>query len=360
MTKDLVAHAAFALGLALASPVLAADVAFQSGLEAPPTSCDLDDVYCDCCRSRGYWFAGAEATMLQTVVTTGGTITASFSDTTAPGVATAAFQDGDGLDSFAFGPRVWVGRQFNDRWGLVGRYWDISASSLDRPDENPAIPSSGTNFATIEQSDNARLFTADLEVIRSFDPWGWKIDASGGVRFAHVDAASDFLAFGVFTSGNFINLTLQNGFEFDGVGGTGALVGRRQIGDSPFSLILGGRFSYLGGFTDSFGRSDGTVASSPSAPLVGAATVRRDGAEATATISELQAGLQADYPLANLPASVFIRTTVEYQHWNIDGLPTGGAGFGGTIGELTTNSFASAGLGDAHLIGASLAVGINW
>ncbi len=359
MTKDLVARAMFALMLALPTAVFAGDVAFESGLDDPSTACHVGDCD-DCCRRGGYWFAGVEATMLQADVTSGGIITASFSDTTAPGVSTAAFVDGDGLDKFAFAPRIWIGRQFNERWGLVGRYWDLSAATLHRPDENPNIPNTGANFATIEQSDNARLFTGDIELVRSIDTWGWKLDATGGVRVAHVDASSDFLAFGVFTTGNFINLTLQNGFEFDGVGGTSALIGRRQLGDSPFSLFLGGRFSYLGGYTDSFGRSDGTVASSPSAPLVGAATVRRDGARAHATISELQAGLQADYPLAFLPASVFFRSAVEYQVWEINGKPTGGAGFGGTIGELTTNSFASAGLGDAHLIGVSLAVGINW
>ncbi len=359
MTKDLVGCAMLALTLALPWTGLAEDVEFLTGLDDPSAACHSHNADCGC-RPGGYWFAGAEATMLQAVVRSGGTITASFSDTTAPGVSTAAFLDGDGLDDFAFGPRVWVGRQFNERWGLVGRYWDLSAAALHEPDRNPAIPSTGTNFATFEQSDSAHLYTVDLELVRSFDPWGWKVDAMAGVRAAHIDASSDFLAFGVFTTGNFINLTLQNGFEFDGVGGTGALVGRRQIGDSPFSLVLGGRFSYLSGFTDSFGRASGTIADSPSAPLVGAATVRRDGASAHATISELQAGLQADYPLAFVPASAFIRTTVEYQNWNIDGFPTGGAGFGGTIGELTTNSFARAGLGDAQLIGVSLAVGINW
>src|SRR5205085_190558 len=161
-------------------------------------------------------------------------------------------------------------------------------------------------------------------------------------------------------TGNFVNLTLQNGFSFDGTGGTGGLLGRRQIGNSPFQFVLGGRFSYLGGHTDSFARADGTVASSPSAPLVGAATVRRMEGEAHATISELQTGVQVDMPLAYVPASAFFRTTLEYQNWCIHGLPTGGAGFGGTIGEITTNSFASAGLGRANLIGLSLATGINW
>jgi hypothetical protein len=182
----------------------------------------------------------------------------------------------------------------------------------------------------------------------------------GGVRRAHVGVNSDFLGFGVFTTGNFINLTLQNGFTFDGTGGTGALLGRRQIGNLPLQFLLGGRFSYIEGHTDSFGRADGTVASSPSAPLVGAATVTRADAKAKAMIGEMQTGMQLDYPLAYIPASAFIRTSFEYQLWSIHGLRTGGAGFGGTIGELTTNSFASAGLGHAMLYGVSIATGINW
>jgi hypothetical protein len=156
MTKDLVGCAILALCLALAMTGSAEDIVFQSGLDDPSAANCFDDD--DCCRRRGgFWFAGAEATMLSTVVLSGGVITASFSDTTAPGVSTAAFRDGDGLDKFAFGPRVWIGYQLNENWGLVGRYWDLSAASLHRPDENPAIPNTGTNFATFEQSDNARL-----------------------------------------------------------------------------------------------------------------------------------------------------------------------------------------------------------
>ena len=59
--------------------------------------------------------------------------------------------------------------------------------------------------------------------------------------------------------------------------------------------------------------------------------------------------------------NAFFRTAFEYQHWNINGLPTGGAGFGGTIGNLTTNSFASANArGDAQLYGVSIATGFTW
>jgi hypothetical protein len=298
--------------------------------------------------------------MLRTAVRTGGHITASFSDTTAPGVSTAAFRDGNGIDKFAFAPRLWVGRQITQHFGIVARYWDLTVVEAHRPAANPAIPSTGTNFATFEETDNARLYAADLEAMGTFAVGNWKLDVLGGVRRAHIQAKSDFLAFGVFTTGNFINLTLQNGFAFDGTGGTVALQGRRQIGNSPFQFLLNGRFSDLSGHTDSFGRADGAVASSPSAPLVGAATVKRREAEATATITEMQTGVQVDMPLFRLPASAFFRTTCEYQNWCIHGLRTGGAGFGGTIGEITTNSFASAGLGKANLIGLGIATGINW
>ncbi len=164
----------------------------------------------------------------------------------------------------------------------------------------------------------------------------------------------------MFTTGNFVNLTLQNGFNFNGEGGTSAIYVRRQIGDSPLSFFGSFRGSYLGGRTDSFGRADGTVASSPSAPLVGAATVTRNNADGELDIFEYQAGLQLDVRLRALPVDAFFRTAFEYQNWDIDAPPTGGAGFGGTIGELTTNSFASAGIGAAHLYGLTVGTGFTW
>ena len=115
-----------------------------------------------------------------------------------------------------------------------------------------------------------------------------------GARHAEIGVRFDFLAFGVCTTGNFINLTLQNGF-FNGDGGTGAITARRQIGNSPFTFFSSFRGSYLGGHTTSFGRADGTVASSPSAPLVGAATVTRADADAELDIWEYQVGLQLDF-----------------------------------------------------------------
>jgi hypothetical protein len=309
-----------------------------------------------------FWFAGMEATILNVNARSGGIITASFSDTTAPGVATQSVLDGNGAnDVWGVGPRIWGGRQFGEKWAIVGRYWEMKVNDMSAPPApNPNIPTVGTNFATIFETDRAGFRTADIEIVRNFKPGKWKIDGSLGARHAHVGVRSDFLAFGVFTTGNFVNLTLQNGFYFDGEGGTSGINVRRQIGDSPFSFFGGFRGSYLGGHTTSFGRSDGTIVDNPSTPLSGAATVTRADADAELDIFEYQVGLQADFPLKKIPVNAFFRTAFEYQNWDIDAPPTGGAGFGGTIGELTTNSFASAGIGHAYMYGISLATGFTY
>jgi hypothetical protein len=116
----------------------------------------------------------------------------------------------------------------------------------------------------------------------------------------------------------------------------------------------------LSGHSDSYGRSAGAIASSPSSPLIGAATVTRNNADSDLYMFETQLGIEWNYGLRCLPANYFFRTAYEYQDWNIVGPPTGGAGFGGTIGELTTNSFSSAGLGDMQLHGIAFATGLTW
>jgi len=307
--------------------------------------------------TEGFWIAGTEVSFLHIRARTGGTITASFSDTTAPGVATERFNTGYGLIDNGYAPRVWVGRQITPKWAIVGRFWSISDSTNGPP---RSIESTGSNFATFEEMNQFNAYAIDIEAVRSIQLGKWKLDGSVGSRTLNFDVKSSFLAFGVFTTGNFVNLTLQNACQFNGTGVTFGLAARRQIGELPLYVYASGRGSHINGETFSLGRSDGTVASSPSAPLVGAATVTRRDQQASAIVGELQTGFQLDYELANADAGVFVRMGLEYQHWTIEAAPTGGAGFGGTIGELTTNSFASAGIGDLQLLGISVATGINW
>src|SRR3954466_7352078 len=159
MTNGLVRSAAVALSVAFAFSLGGPAMSFAEEakeevdlLGAPeiaeaPSGSLLEDADCSCCcRGAGFWFAGVEATLLQTIVRSGGHITASFSDTTAPGVATRAFRDGDGINRFGYAPRLWIGRQLTENWGIVGRYWDLTTVRSRVPDANPAIPNVGTNF----------------------------------------------------------------------------------------------------------------------------------------------------------------------------------------------------------------------
>jgi hypothetical protein len=281
----------------------------------------------------------------------------SFNDSDTAGVD-LTMDGGRAHEDLGYAPRLWLGRQWG-RFGVVGRYWH-----LDDFESGPAPLVPGTtplaHFATITHETNVDMYTADLEGTVSFSPGKWKFDSSVGARHIDMSANSKLTAFGVFTTGNFVNMALSNGNGFEGTGVTSGLAARRQLGDSYAHLFFSGRGSYIDGFSDSFGRSVGSVASSPSAPLVGAATVTRNTSEAEVTIAEFQAGIQFDVPLERFPAQAFFRTAFEYQNWNLTGKPTGGAGFGGTINDLTTNSFASAGLGDIHLYGLALAAGFTW
>jgi hypothetical protein len=379
-TKGLVGALLISLGFSAASN--AADQptplpSVDSGpVAAAPAAAD-ESVMCyemaDCPAVRDGWrdaligstscchlYAGTELTALQIDARTGGRITASFSDTTAPGVSTIAFNERGGVTDRGYAPRFWLGANLTDKWGVRGRYWNLSDNSAHFPTLNPAIAPVGNNFGTFEVTETVEAWATDLEAVRTMQWGGWKADVFMGGRHAHYRTDADLLAFGVFTTGNFVNLTLQNGCGFDGAGITYGGSLRRQIGCTPLYLFGSARGSFLDGHSDSMGRSDGTVASSPSAPLVGAATVRRNDADATMTIAEFQAGLEFNWPLQAVPANFFFRTAYEYQHWNLDGPPTGGAGFGGTIGELTTNSFASAGLGSMILSGFSIGTGLTW
>jgi hypothetical protein len=286
---------------------------------------------------EGSWITGAEATFMDVDADSDGRITLSV-----------------------VAPRVWVGRQFTPKWAVIVRYWEMSDSATTAP-ATPAGQVNLPNFATIQEFNQVELKTFDVEGVRSFTLWGVKLDAAVGGRHASYSFRNNIEAFGVFTTGNFVNMDLSNGGSFEGDGVTYGLTARKQIADLPAFLFVSGRGSSLIGTSDTFARAVGTVASSPSSPLVGAATVRRNGADANATIAEFQAGLQAEFELKYLPAAAFFRAAFEYQYWNVDARNVGGAGFGGTINDLTTNSFSRVnGDPSIKMLGLALATGLTW
>lgn len=325
-------------------------------------SCGCNDVACCCAPTPGCcWYAGTEFTFMHLKARNGGIMTASFSDTTAPGVSTIAFRQPGGEEDWGSAGRVWIGRELDECWAVQARYWHMGDNDPAHfPTLNPAIPPSGTNFGTFEETDTTSATVIDIEGVRRWEYGGFNGDVFVGGRHAEFQTDSQLLSFGVFTTGNFINLTLQDGCAFDGNGVTYGGTFRHAIYGPHLQMFATIRGSTLEGHSDSMGRADGTVASSPSAPLVGAATVRRNGADARLYIYEIETGAEFQYRLAEIPATFFFRTAYEMQNWDIDGKPTGGAGFGGTIGEITTNSFASAGLGGMIIQGVTIGTGLMW
>jgi opacity protein-like surface antigen len=96
----------------------------------------------------------------------------------------------------------------------------------------------------------------------------------------------------------------------------------------------------IGRSPDYFSASaNGFIASSPSAPLVGAATVSRGDLEQTLYGYSIGGGLEV-----KMSRNFRLRTEYIYDDYgSFETKLIGGAGFGGTIGDLTTNSFVSTG-----------------
>jgi opacity protein-like surface antigen len=87
-------------------------------------------------------------------------------------------------------------------------------------------------------------------------------------------------------------------------------------------------------------------------PLVGAATVTRSGLSKTVYGYSIGGGLEM-----KASQKLRIRTEYVYDHYKSAKIAVGGAGFGGTIGDITTNSFVSPGTTvdmSSHMVRLSL------
>lgn len=304
-----------------------------------------------------FWFAGSELSYLKFDATTGGVITLSFDDAGTPDLD-ARIDPIRGMDDYTFTPRVWAGRQLCEKWSVVGRYWSLSQYDQRPPEYTHRLP----HFAFVREEGMAEVYTVDLEAVRSFRSESpWEVDLSLGARYGTLFVHNNIFAGGAVFTDHFMNVTLENTFRFEGTGGVGGLSARRRIGRSNASLILGARGSVLRGETNSNARSLGSAFAAPASSSQSGASISRNDAQNTqANIIEVQAGLQFDYALKVIPANAFIRTTLEYQNWNIEGPPTGGSGFISTVGDLSVNGFTTVGIGDIEMVGVGFAAGISY
>jgi hypothetical protein len=300
----------------------------------------------------------------------GGTITATFNDSNTPAVDKSLRIEG-GRNSSHYLPVGTVGARFNQfagfTWGVELQGYSFSdtvqAPPRDAPGTTP-LP----NFATYRETGQFKMAGSDITATAGYSRWNLTAEGVVGWRNGSYFTRSELYYFGVFTTGNFINLNLSNGTSFKGDGLVYGLRLDYRIPRTPLRVLAGYRYSKLDGKTDAFGSVAGSIASSPSAPLVGAATVTRNDADAKGRIQDLEYGLRYDFTPSDRIGS-FISLTHTGTTLKIRGQPTGGAGFGGTIGTLTTNSFAQAGMASTtpgvgkargSLKGLKLTVGIGF
>jgi len=160
-------------------------------------SCGCNDVACCCDPLPGAcWYAGAEFSFLHVKARNGGIMTASFSDTTAPGVSTVAFRQPGGEEDWGSAGRVWVGReqfsggmpmidsnsagrQFMKCWNLKGvgagagqgplkgfyrdGYNDVVFDFSALPDGSLDVTSAGKTMAKSYRSDGFKIFAYGLK-----------------------------------------------------------------------------------------------------------------------------------------------------------------------------------------------------
>ncbi|MFN3714876.1 MAG: hypothetical protein ACK4SX_14565 [Alcanivoracaceae bacterium] len=291
---------------------------------------------------------------------TGGSIGMSFDDSSTPTLDKSLI-GGEGLDSRHYLPSGTLGARIHLTqrlsWGVeMHRYSFSDAESavpLDAPGVTP-LP----NSATFLETSTFKLKAHDLAATVRYSRWNVTLDGLYGERSGSFLSTSSMDAFGVFTASNFINMTLANGSSFKG---DGQLYGfGLSIGVPRTTVSLFGRYKRadLEGRSNSFARAVGTVASPTSPPLVGASTVTRNNARAESIIQDYEYGLQFDFIPSEDGVQSFVRLSYLETRWELNGLPTGSSGFGGTIGNLTADSFANAGLGKATLRGYGAAVGV--
>jgi hypothetical protein len=294
-------------------------------------------------RIEGYAVLGAAS--VRATPDSGGTITASFNDNTTVGTDKSLLIEG-GRNSSDYLPMGTLGARFylfpTVTLGLEAEGFSFSDAVAEAPRDAPGttpLP----NFATYREESLFKLDGSDITATAGYSRWGITAEGQVGRGNGSFRTRSELYTFGVFTTGNFVNLNLSNGTTFKGDGLVYGLRLAYAVPRLPITVLGRYKHSKLKGETDAFGSSAGTVASSPSAPLVGAATVTRNNADATGKRQDMEFGLQYDFAPASRFSS-FVRISYTQSELKIRGLPTGGAGFGGTIGDLTTNSFSSAGM----------------
>jgi hypothetical protein len=269
---------------------------------------ELYNDFWGCCQSccEAGLYGGVEATFLaavgepeQTVTLTDLTTGSTFSESSEPGLGA--------------GIRTWLGIQCNG-WGFRATYWHFEEDTVDAI---PTIPVAvGPNFI---KAFHLNIDTIDVECTQKMCCGCWRIYTSCGGRWVDAERASSVVGFGNIGGVDLFGLA-AGGWEMDGAGFTFAIGGVR-----PIACHCG--WSWYWNYRGSFLSADIEVAAFTQAAALtgvafgGGAAASTDVAFAseqeTVFINEIQWGIQYEHCCCCVPATVFFRTGLELQHWDL-------------------------------------------
>jgi len=290
-----------------------------------------------------FWYAGVEGTFLHVSRRDPGV---NISQGTFEDPATSSLNSDYGV-----GPRIWLGVEFCDGWGVRGRFWAFR-DNADEVFGNPgsAVGTGTGNFSVGEY--NLDAYTIDIEATKSWSCGPWYLDLSLGARYAEM-RQNALMAFYENVEG-----TTAFGSAYRRISGTGltaAIEGHYSFGNSGWDVFANARGSILWGSTngavtaaadDNFGTFGSDVASVSNSTNL--------------TIFEAQLGGEWTHPLKYVNGTFFVRSAVEYQRWTASDAAAAEAGvevFGHMIDTAVNSTTPSPTL---SLIGLNVAAGFRY
>jgi Legionella pneumophila major outer membrane protein precursor len=222
-----------------------------------------------------------------------------------------SFENNVSIDSNDFdhdygaAPRVWVGVENPNGWGVRARYWDFTSADA-AVNEFDFV-----NQVEVEGASVVEAYTIDLEVTKRLCTPTWTFLGGLGARYAEI---RHYEQLSVFDSDNFAVSHAAIGRQTRGTGLTGMLEATRPFGNRGLSLYGNIRGSVLWGNTDANSSSQLTVVNSGASSSI----FSTNGVDETLSIVETQVGVEWSHDLACCRGLVFARALVEYQIWTTD------------------------------------------
>lgn len=300
-------------------------------------------------RSPQLWYAGVEGTFL--TVTRHGPPAVDIETHASPPIDDPSTNELN--TEYGVGPRVWVGIELGDCWGLRGRFWSFRDNANGEFGSPGVLNGVGTgNFAV--GSYDLSAYTIDVEATKSWDCGPWYFEASLGARYAQMrqdgllaffEPVDDTTAFGSASR------------RINGTGVTGSLEAHRCLGESGWNLFANGRGSVLWGSTDGLATMAADAYFGGDSFASDSDSIRKS---ATMYIVEAQAGIEWTHPVKCICGTVFVRGACEYQRWtarNPGSAVATGETVGDTVTTVVTSTVPSTTIG---LLGLNIAAGFRF